>query len=110
MRVHLIRRQTIVDFCEVHGRAKSSFADWLFKVRSADWETANDIRRTFGSCDLLGRGSNRAVFNIGGNSYRMICKYVFGMKQVHLFICWLGTHAEYNEVCSHERQYHISIY
>lgn len=45
---------------------------------------------TFGATDLLGKSSNRAVFNIGGNTYRMICKYAFGDRKVHLFICWIG--------------------
>jgi mRNA interferase HigB len=62
------------------------------------------MQSTFGTADLLGKSSNRVVFNVGGNNYRMICKYAFGDKQVHLFICWIGTHAEYNELCSDDKQ------
>ena len=92
MKVHLIKRQTIEDFVKANGQSKSSFADWLGKVKHADWELPADIQATYGSADLLGDGSNRIVFNIGGNNYRMICKYVFGEKQVHLFICLLDRH------------------
>lgn len=42
--------------------------------------------------------------------YRMICKYVFGQKQVHLFISWIGTHAEYDELCDKNKQYTITDY
>jgi mRNA interferase HigB len=65
---------------------------------------------TFPGTDLLGDGSNRAVFDIGGNKYRMIGKYAFGDNQVHLFVCWIGTHAEYNKLCKAGEQYHVSKY
>lgn len=42
----------------------------------------NDILLTYGSADLIGNGSNRVVFNIGGNNFRMICKYQFWESEV----------------------------
>jgi mRNA interferase HigB len=68
------------------------------------------MQATYGSADLLGDGSNRIVFNIGGNNYRMICKYVFGEKQVHLFVCWIGTHTAYVKLCNKKEQYTVNIY
>lgn len=40
----------------------------------------------------------------------MIGKYIFGDKQVHLFVCWLGTHAEYDKLCKDNKQYTVNIY
>lgn len=37
-------------------------------------------------------------------------KYAFGDTQVHLFICWIGTHAEYDRLCKAGEQYSISNY
>ena len=68
------------------------------------------MQATYRSTDFLGNGSSRVVFDIGGNKYRMICKYAFGDKLVHLFICWIGTHAEYDKLCNKEEQYIVSIY
>ncbi len=65
---------------------------------------------TFRKTDILGNGSNRVVFDVGGNKYRMICKYFFGEKQVHLFVCWIGTHKDYDELCDFNEQYTISNY
>jgi len=110
MKVHLIKRQTINDFVEEHARSKPSFTDWLKKVRYADWQEPGDIRCTFRSANLLGKGSNRVVFDIGGNNYRMICKYIFGEKQVHLFVCWMATHSEYTILCNGHEQFTTSIY
>lgn len=110
MKVHLIKKQTIEDYVAGHAASKSSFAYWLSSLKYAEWDVPDDIQSTFGSADLLLNGSNRVVFNIGGNNYRIICKYSFGEKQVHLFICWIGTHADYTKICKAGSQYTINIY
>jgi mRNA interferase HigB len=77
MRIHLIKKQTIQNYVVSHASGKSSFENWLTAIKYADWETPDDIRQTFRSADLLGNGSNRVVFDIGGNNYRMICNIIF---------------------------------
>lgn len=76
MRVHLIKKDTIEGFVRLNARSKTSFAVWLSVLKTADWDTPLDILRTFGSADILGNGSNRVVFNVGGNNYRVICSMV----------------------------------
>jgi len=110
MNVHLIRKETIEAFVKQNARSRVSFEEWLTKLKYADWEKPTDMIATFGSADLLGKNSNRVVFDIAGNAYRMICKYAFGDKQVHLFICWIGTHATYDKLCSQNEQYTVSDY
>jgi mRNA interferase HigB len=110
MKVHLIRKETIEEFTRHNAQSRISFSEWFSKIKFSDWKDPADIQNTFPNADLLGNSSNRIVFNIGGNNYRMICKYAFGEKQVHLFVCWIGTHAEYNRLCDNNKQYTISIY
>ncbi|MEO8150142.1 MAG: type II toxin-antitoxin system HigB family toxin [Bacteroidia bacterium] len=110
MKVHLIKRKSIEEFVSSNARAKSSFDIWFSAIKFADWNEPNDLLKTFGSADLLGKSSSRIVFNIGGNNYRMICKYLFGRHEVHLFICWIGTHAEYDLICKNNQQNTINIY
>ena len=110
MKVHLIRKETIEAYAGKNPASRSSFQHWLTKLKFSDWEKPTDMQSTFGSADLLGKSSSRIVFDIGGNNYRMICKYAFGDKQVHLFVCWIGTHAEYDELCSNNEQYSVSDY
>lgn len=110
MKVHLIKKGTIEDYVVKHARSRSSFNIWLAIQKIADWEKASDIKKTFGSADILGKGSDRVVFDIGGNDYRMICSYSFGEKNVHLYICWIGTHAEYDKLCSNNHQYTVNSY
>lgn len=110
MRVRLIKKKTIEYFALHNANSRSSFKFWLGVVKMADWEIPEDITETFGSADLLKNGSNRVVFNIGGNNYRMICKYHFGKTRIHLYIKWIGTHAEYTKLCDNGDQYTIDVY
>jgi mRNA interferase HigB len=110
VKVRLIKKKTIIVYCQKTPNIKNAFDLWLGKLKYADWQNANDIKQTYGSADILGRQSNRVVFNIGGNKFRMICKYHFGNKNVHLFVNWIGTHKEYNVLCDKNLQYTVNKY
>lgn len=110
MRIHLIKKQSILNYADKHASGIVSFSNWLTAIKYAEWLTPEDIRQTFGSSDLLGNGSNRVVFNIGGNNYRLICKYHFSANNIHLFVCWIGTHAEYDELCSSGKQFTVNVF
>lgn len=110
MKIRLIKRKSIEDFALQNARSRNSFRFWLALLNRADWEAPGDIAETYGSADLLGNGSNRVVFDIAGNNYRMICKYHFGVTMVHLYIKWIGTHAEYAELCNNNKQYTVQKY
>ncbi len=110
MKVHLIRKETIEAFTKRNARGRVSFEEWFAKLKYADWEKPTDIIATFGNADLLGNSSSRVVFDIAGNTYRMICKYAFGDRRVHLFVCWIGTHADYDKLCKLNEQYTVSDY
>jgi mRNA interferase HigB len=110
MKVHLIKEKTIYLFSINHTNCYFPLEDWVDKIRNAGWEKPEDILFTFPSCDLLGNGSSRVIFNIKGNQFRLIGKYGFGENQVHLFICWIGSHADYSKLCAKGLQYTISTY
>ncbi|MFW5761061.1 MAG: type II toxin-antitoxin system HigB family toxin [Cyclobacteriaceae bacterium] len=110
MRVHLIKKQSIEDYVRKNARSRTSFEIWLSIIKRVDWKEPNEIISTYNNADILGKGTDRVVFNIGGNNYRMICKYHFGESKVHLFVKWIGTHAEYSKLCNDGKQYGISIF
>ncbi len=110
MKVHLIKKQSIEDYILKNARSRASFEIWLSIIKRVDWNEPNQILTTFGSADIPGRSSNRVVFNIGGNNYRMICKYHFGNTMVHLFIKWLGTHSDYTKLYDDGKQYETDLF
>jgi len=67
MRIHLIKKQSIEDYVLKNARSRTSFEIWLSIVKHAEWNEPNDIISTFHSADILGKGTDRVVFNIGGN-------------------------------------------
>ena len=110
MKVHLIRKESIEMYCLHNVQSRKAFEIWLSLIKFADWGIPSDIMSTFPTTDFLGNGTNRIVFDIGGNKYRVIIKYVFGIKQIHLFICWIGTHAAYDKICKFNAQYTINAF
>ena len=110
MKIHLIKKQTIEDYIKKNARSKASFEIWFSILKRANWSEPNEIISTFNSADILGESSNRVIFNIGGNKYRMICRYHFGTTKVHLFVKWIGTHAEYTKLCNEQKQYEVSSF
>ena len=110
MKIHLIKKQSIEDYVSRNARSRASFEIWLSIIRRVDWNEPNDIISTFKSADILGKDSERVIFNIGGNNYRLICKYHFGNLKVHLFVKWVGTHAEYTKLCNVGKQFDIDSY
>jgi len=67
---------------------------WYDTVMSSDWETPNDEKKTYANASIL--KNNRVVFNIKGNTYRLVVKFNFEKQWV--FIKFIGTHAEYDKI------------
>ena len=68
MKVHLIKEKTVNDYVKRHMNLNVAFNNWINFINDADWEGINDIKETFNSADILGKRSDRIVFNIGGNN------------------------------------------
>ena len=62
--------------------------------KHVNWKSPNDIKKTYANASILKSG--RIVFNIKGNSYRLIVKFNF--EKQWAFIRFVGTHAEYDKI------------
>ncbi|MGK7389848.1 MAG: type II toxin-antitoxin system HigB family toxin [Candidatus Cyclobacteriaceae bacterium M2_1C_046] len=110
MRVHFIRKETIELFIKKNAPSKGGFEEWFSKIKGADWNNIHDIKKTFNHADPLGESSERVVFDIGGNKYRIICKVFFGSTMVHLTLKWIGTHADYDKLKKGKKHYTVENY
>jgi len=61
---------------------------------NSGWRTPNEVKLTYASASILKNG--RIVFNIKGNTYRMVVKVNY--EKQWLFIRFIGTHEEYNHI------------
>jgi mRNA interferase HigB len=64
-------------------------------VERAAWSGPSDVRAVFGRADFLAK--NRVVFDIKGNTYRLIAQIKYGPLFL-VFIRFVGTHAEYDRI------------
>lgn len=72
MRVHLLTKNTVEKYIARNIQSRAPFESWLTSIRDADWDTPHDMLTTFSSANMLGKGSKRVVFNIGGNNSPLI--------------------------------------
>jgi mRNA interferase HigB len=74
--------------------ARSQYEVWLAIATQAEWRTPEDVKRSHPKASILKGG--RAVFNIKGNSYRLVAalNYRAGVLAIRFF----GTHEDYDRI------------
>jgi mRNA interferase HigB len=92
--MRILKRKTLIEFLETHASAKGALQTWFKTVGKEQWASPNDVKKKFGSADIL--PDNRVVFDIKGNSYRLVVKIHYNTKTV--YIRFVGTHAEYDKI------------
>jgi len=91
--MRVIDRKTIDNFIRKHPDAKSSIESWYQEALDSFWKNTMDIKNRYASASFL--GDNYVIFNIKGNSYRLVTKVAY--KRQTVLIKWIGTHAEYSK-------------
>ena len=97
--MRIIARKTLQQFVESlqgnkdRNAVKSALDSWFHEVQNADWKAPTDVTRSYANASIVG---DRVVFNIKGNSYRLIVAVDYRRQIV--FTKWLGTHAAYVEI------------
>jgi len=75
-----------------HPDAVSPLDVWYRITKKAEWGSIVDVRKTFSTADAVGTCT---VFNIKGNSYRLITWINYETHEV--FIKHVLTHADYDK-------------
>jgi mRNA interferase HigB len=81
-------------YAERHPETKVPLHRWRTLVRSAKWNSMDEVRLAAPNARILNR--ERARFEIAGGNFRMIVAFDFGRSIV--FVKFIGTHAEYDRV------------
>lgn len=98
--MRIIARKTLREFVESlrgskdYKAVKSSLDSWFHEVQRADWHVPADVARNYANASIV--GNDRFVFNIKGNSYRLVVAVDYPRQIV--FIKWLGTYAAYDKI------------
>ena len=95
--MRIVAEGAIRQWADDHARAAVSLRQWVKVVRPVRWRSFAGLRRTFPSGDLVSLKSGRkvAVFNVGGNEFRLVCAVHFNTGLV--FALRFLPHAEYSK-------------
>jgi len=98
--MRIIARRTLREFVEARAghrdqqALKAALDAWFDEVRQAKWSSTADVKRLYASASIV--SSDRLVFNIRGNSYRLVVAVDF--EKGIVWIKWLGTHRDYDRI------------
>lgn len=105
--MRILARSTLTHFIDsLEGHkdqraVKSALDSWFQEVRHAEWQNSTDVKARYAHASVV--GSDRLVFNIKGNAYRLVVAVNYQRNTI--FIKWLGTHKEYDSIDVRTIQY-----
>jgi mRNA interferase HigB len=73
---------------------KAALDSWFAEVKKARWSSTADIKKRYATASIV--SAERIVFNVKGNSYRLVIAVDFGKSIV--WIKWTGTHKAYDRI------------
>ena len=83
----------LAKFAGRHAAARKPLQRFLEIARGADWPHFPALKQTFPATDL-GRKTGKAIFDIGGNKFRLIAKVSYEKEKV--YVLRILTHKEYD--------------
>ncbi|MBI1319256.1 MAG: type II toxin-antitoxin system HigB family toxin [Candidatus Hydrogenedens sp.] len=92
--MRIIAVRTLREFWMQYPESEQPLKAWCAEARAAAWTAPSDIKTRYRSASVL--NSERVVFNIGGNKYRLIVSVNYSVGVV--FIKFIGTHAAYDQI------------
>jgi len=90
----IFAKSTLREYWEKVPETEQHLKTWYDTVKSVQWKTPSDVKKSYANASILKNG--RIVFNIKGNSYRLIVRINYEKQWV--FIRFIGTHSEYDKI------------
>jgi mRNA interferase HigB len=94
--MRVISTRTLKQFLENFPLASKAILSWYEEAEKAEWKTPNELKQQYKNVSIL--SDKRVVFNIYGNSFRLIVDIEYRLKIV--FVIWFGTHKQYDKIDS----------
>ena len=98
--MRIIARRTLRRFvASLAGRkdqpaVKAALDAWFDEAKRARWRNMAEIKRFYATASVV--TGERVVFNIKGNSYRLVVAIDFERPVV--WIKWIGSHRDYDPI------------
>ena len=105
--MRVIARRTLIEFVQSRNghrdqsALKAAIDSWFAEASKAQWRSSADVRSHYATASIV--SSDRVVFNIKGNDYRLVVAVDYEKSIV--WIKWIGTHRDYDDIDVKEVQY-----
>lgn len=98
--MRIIARRTLIEFADSlaghkdQSAVRASLNAWFDEAKKARWANAAEVKRSYATASIV--TAERIVFNIKGNSYRLVAAIDF--EKAIVWIKWIGTHKDYDRI------------
>jgi len=92
--MRIIAVKTLKNYVQEFHQAEQALLSWYDEACSAVWSSPAELKAQYRNASIL--NNKRVVFNIHGNTFRLIVDIEYRLKIV--FIVWFGTHQQYDSI------------
>jgi len=98
--MRIIARRSLREFVESlaghkdQPAVKAALDAWFYEAKKARWKNTAEVKRSYATASIV--TAERIVFNVKGNSYRLVVAVDFEKSIV--WIKWIGSHRDYDRI------------
>ena len=92
--MRIIAFSTLREFWEQseYKDSESSLRSWYHEAKKSQWKNSNELKQQYRNASIV--GEERVVFNIKGNSYRLVISIDYEFQV--MYIRFIETHKQYD--------------
>ena len=92
--MRIIAVKTLKEYSKEFHLAEQALFSWYDEITKAEWNNSGELKAQYRNASII--NNKRVVFNIHGNSYRLIVDIEYRLRIV--FVVWFGTHKQYDNI------------
>ena len=89
----VIALKTLKEYWSKNPDSENALKAWYHEAKNAKWKNSAELKEKYQSASII--NSERVVFNICGNKYRLVVRINYGKT---IFVRFVGTHKEYDKI------------
>ena len=92
--MNILVKKTILYYTKKYPTAETQLLIWYNEFSKLEFRNFNELKKVYGNASIV--SSNRVVFNIKGNDFRLVVSINF--SHMACYIIWFDTHKEYDRI------------
>ncbi len=101
----ILVRRTIIFYATHYPAASNALFVWYNEFSACEFQNFNELKHVYRNASII--SNRRVVFNLKGNSFRLIVSINFQQKAC--YVIWFGTHKEYDQIDAETISFDVRI-